>query len=97
MQFVWGLLSWVLLIYLVILLVRVGLSWVQLFSRDWRPRGAMLVIAEVTYTLTDPPVRIVRKVVPNIRIGQVQLDVSFMIVFFACSFLFQVFSVLAMR
>ena len=44
-------------LYILVLLVRVVIDWVQILARDWRPRGAALVIAEVVYSLTDPPLR----------------------------------------
>ncbi|WP_170220566.1 YggT family protein [Xylanimonas allomyrinae] len=73
-----GLVLW---IYLVCLVVRMVLDWVQYFARDWRPTGAVLVLAEVVYTLTDPPLRAVRRVIPPLRIGSVALDLGFMLVF----------------
>ncbi len=46
-----------LIVYLVLLWARIILELVQAVSRDWRPRGTMLVIAENVYTLTDPPIQ----------------------------------------
>jgi YggT family protein len=43
----------------------------------------MLVVANVVYGLTDPPLRFVRRFVPPLRLGQVQLDLGFLILFFA--------------
>ncbi|MDN5770168.1 MAG: YggT family protein, partial [Microlunatus sp.] len=31
------------------------LSWVPVLVRDWQPRGPVLVVAEVMYSITDPP------------------------------------------
>jgi YggT family protein len=70
-------------LYVLILLARVVLDLVQIFSREWRPQGAMLVVANVVYGLTDPPLRFVRRFVPPLRLGQVQLDLGFLILFFA--------------
>ncbi len=72
-------LHFVVFLYLVVLLGRLVLDWVRVFSRDWRPRGVMLVIAEGLYTLTDPPLRWLRRVIPPIRLGSVQLDLGFLI------------------
>ena len=41
----------------------------QAFSESWRPRGGMLVLAEVAYTATDPPIKAVRRVLPPLRMG----------------------------
>ncbi|MNW58116.1 YGGT family protein [compost metagenome] len=71
------------------LIGRVVFDWVQVFARDWRPRGVMLVLAEAIYTLTDPPLRALRKVIPPLTLGQVRLDLAFIVLFLAVSFLAQ--------
>ena len=74
-------LTYVLWIYLLILIARLIISWIQAFSRDWHPRGVILVIAEVVYTATDPPLRLLRRYIPTARLGTVALDLSFMVLF----------------
>jgi len=74
-----------LLIFFILLLVRLVLDWVQVFARSWRPTGFVLVIAEATYTVTDPPLRLLRRIIPPLRIGSVALDLGFMILFIACT------------
>jgi YggT family protein len=74
-------LDYVLWIYLLILIARMILSWIQVFSRDWHPTGVLLVIAEVVYTATDPPLRFLRRYIPTVRLGTVALDLSFMVLF----------------
>ena len=64
----------VLLLYFFIMWARFVLDLVQSFSRGWRPRGAVLVLAEVSYTVTDPPIRFFRRILPPLRIGPVALD-----------------------
>ena len=54
--------DWVLWIFLLVLFARMILSWVPVLVRDWEPRGPMLVVAEVIYSITDPPLRLLRKV-----------------------------------
>ena len=87
---VWDVLYLVVLVYLLLLLGRLVLDWVQVFARDWRPRGAALVVAEVVYTATDPPIRAVRRVVPPLSLGQIRLDLGFTIVVLACWILLRV-------
>lgn len=70
-------------IYWYILVARLIFEWVPAFSPTWRPRGPLLVVAEMVYSLTDPPVRLVRKVVPTVRIGSVSLDLSFLVLLIA--------------
>jgi YggT family protein len=65
--------------YFLLLIGRLVLDYVQMFARSWRPTGPVLVIAEVIYTLTDPPLRALRKVIPPLRLGTVSLDLSFLV------------------
>ena len=83
-------LTYVLWIYLLILIARLIVSWIQAFSRDWHPRGVILVIAEVVYTATDPPLRLLRRYIPTHRLGTVALDLSFMLLFLVVLVLWQV-------
>ena len=68
-------------IYLVLLLGRLILSWIQAFSRSWSPTGIVLIIAEVIFTATDPPLRLLRRFIPTLRLGTVALDLSFMVLY----------------
>jgi YggT family protein len=81
---------YVLSVYLLLLIGRLILSWVQAYARDWRPRGALLVIAETVYTATDPPLRLLRRYIPTLRLGTVALDLSFMLLFLVVLVLWQV-------
>ncbi|HMH90666.1 MAG TPA: YggT family protein [Streptosporangiaceae bacterium] len=83
-------LFWVLSVFLLLLIGRLILSWVQAFARDWRPRGVVLVIAEVVFTATDPPLRFLRRYIPTLRLGTVALDLSFMLLFLVVLVLWQV-------
>lgn len=74
-------LTYVLWFYLLLLIARMIISWIQAFSRDWHPTGIILVIAEVVYTATDPPLRLLRRYIPSVRLGTVALDLSFMVLF----------------
>ena len=74
-----SLLAGLLNIYGLIVIGRLILDYVKLFSRDWRPTGIILVIAELLFTLTDPPLNVIRKYVPMVRLGSVSLDISFIV------------------
>jgi YggT family protein len=74
-------------IFFIILVGRLVIDWIQVFARDWRPRGAVLVVAEGIYSATDPPLRALRRVIPPLRIGQVQLDLAFIVLFLMVSLL----------
>ena len=75
-------LYYVLWIYLLMLIGRMIITWVQAFSRTWAPRGFLLVVAEGIFTATDPPLRFLRRYIPPLRLGSVALDLSFMVLFF---------------
>lgn len=77
-------LSLVVWLYLLVLLVRLVFDWIQVFARDWRPRGVVLVVAEAVYTVTDPPLRALRKVIPPLSLGSVRLDLAFMVLMMLC-------------
>ncbi len=74
-------LRWLVLAFLLLLIGRLVLDWIQVFARDWRPRGPVLVVAEVIYTVTDPPLKLLRRLIPPLRLGSVQLDLAFFILF----------------
>jgi len=74
-----------LLLFFILLLVRLVLDWVMVFARSWRPTGVALVVAEATYTVTDPPLRLLRRVIPPLRIGAISLDLAFMVLFLLCT------------
>jgi YggT family protein len=83
-------LVYVLYLYLLLLIIRLIMSWIQTFSRDWHPTGIVLVVAEVVYTATDPPLRFLRRYIPSLRLGTVALDLSFMVLFLVILVLVQV-------
>ena len=73
----------ILWLFFVLLIARLVLEYVQMFARSWRPRGVLLLLAEVTYTVTDPPLRALRKVIPPLRLGGIALDLSFLVLIIA--------------
>ncbi len=81
MKLVFGLLWFLTFLFLIALIGRMALDWIQVFARQWRPRGPVLVAAEGVYSVTDPPLRTLRRVIPPLRLGQVQLDLAFTLLF----------------
>ncbi len=63
-----------------LLWVRFIVDWVQVFARSWEPRGVLLVLLEIVYSITDPPINALRRVIKPIRIGNFALDLSFILV-----------------
>ncbi|GAB2871044.1 YggT family protein [Streptomyces hainanensis] len=62
-----------------LLLFRLVMDYVFMFARAWQPGKAMVVALEATYTVTDPPLKALRKVIPPLRFGGVALDLSFFV------------------
>lgn len=78
-------LGFLLFLYFIVLLARLVFDWVQVFARDWKPTGLVLVIAEGVYTLTDPPLKALRRVIPPLRLGGIALDLGFLVLIFGVS------------
>ncbi|GAA3976025.1 YggT family protein [Thermobifida alba] len=83
-------LIFVLYLFLFALIGRLVFDLVQMYARSWRPAGLVLVLAETVYTVTDPPLKFLRRFIKPIRLGSVALDLSFMILFLVVSILLQV-------
>jgi YggT family protein len=83
---------YLLLLFFLLMWARFVLDLAQSFSRGWRPRGAVLVLAEIAYTVTDPPIRAVRKVLPPVRLGSVALDFGWSLIMLAVIILMSVTS-----
>ena len=90
MQYLRVALTYALTIYLVLLIGRMIFGWVQVFAREWRPKGIVLVLAEAIYTVTDPPLKFLRRFIPPLRIGMVAMDLSFMVLIIVILILLEV-------
>jgi len=74
----------VLVAFFLVMWVRLVFDWIRALQPDWRPRGPALVVAEAAYWITDPPLRVVRKVIPPIRIGGARVEFSWSVVMLVC-------------
>lgn len=79
-----GILNLALVLYVLILLARLILDWIPFFNREWRPRGAGLVVAEIIYTVTDPPIKLFRRFIPPLRVGAIAIDFGFALTMLIC-------------
>jgi YggT family protein len=68
-------------IYLLILIGRLIIDMLQSYSRSWSPSGPLARVAEIVFTLTDPPLRFLRRYIRPLRIGNVGLDLSYILLF----------------
>ena len=87
-----SILDFLLYIFFALLIGRLILDWIQVFARDWRPRGVMLVIAETVYSVTDPPLKALRKVIPPLTLGAIRVDLAFLVLMLGVSILMGVIS-----
>ncbi|MFY9915623.1 MAG: YggT family protein [Nocardioidaceae bacterium] len=74
----------VLWLYILLILSRLVAEWVQMFARSWSPRGPVLVLMELIYSSTDPPIKLFRRFVPPLRLGGMSLDLSVIFVLLVC-------------
>lgn len=92
MALLFQLVGFALFLFWLLLIARIVVEFIRSFSRDWHPRGATVVVLEVIMTATDPPVRLLRRVIPQLTIGAVRLDFSIMVLlllaFLAMNFFF---------
>jgi YggT family protein len=74
-------LSLLLWLFLLLLIARLVMDYVFLFARSYEPRGLMVVMLEVVYSVTDPPLKFFRRFIPPLRLGGIALDLSFLVLF----------------
>jgi YggT family protein len=60
------------------LICRLVLDWIQVLAREWHPHGPVLVFAEAIYTVTDPPLKFLRRLIPPLSLGTIRLDMAFL-------------------
>ena len=78
-------LLFVLNLFFATLICRLVLDWIQVLAREWRPRGPILVLAEGVYTVTDPPLKFLRRLIPPLSLGSIRLDLAFLVLILAVS------------
>lgn len=88
-------LYYALFIFFILMWARFVVDMVQVINRSWRPRGVVLVLVELTYTITDPPLKLVRRVIPPLRVGAVAFDLAWTVVLLLVIVLMSVASSLA--
>lgn len=76
-----GILYLALSILQILLLMRIVLDVTESFARHWRPKGIALVVATMIVTITDPPLRWLRRRIKPLDLGGLRLDLSFIVLF----------------
>ena len=87
MNLVWQVVYFLLLLFWLFLLARVVIELIKAFAREWKPTGAVVVALEVVFTVTDPPVKFLRRLIPPIPLGAIRLDLSILILLIGTSIL----------
>jgi YggT family protein len=85
----------VLLVFFILLIARLIFDYVMMFARSWRPSGVTAVGLEVVYSVTDPPLKALRRVIPPLRLGNFSIDLGFMVLLFVVYLLMNVVSAAA--
>jgi YggT family protein len=78
-------LIFVVYLFFAALICRLVLDWIQVLAREWRPRGPVLVLAEGIYTVTDPPLKFLRRLIPPLSLGTIRLDLAFLVLMLGVS------------
>jgi YggT family protein len=68
---------------IVLLIVRFVMDWVMLLNRNYRPTGLAAAALEIAYSVTDPPMKALRRVLPPLPLGRMSLDLSFLVLWVA--------------
>jgi YggT family protein len=79
-----------LFVFWLLLIGRIIIEFIRTFARDWRPTGFVVVVLEAIFTVTDPPIKLLRRLIPSISLGGVRLDLSIMVLLFIVFVLMQV-------
>lgn len=82
-----GIIATALTVFLVLLFARLVFEYVFLLARNFKPSGFVAVLLEVIYSATDPPLKLLRRVLPPLRIGGISLDLGFLVLFIVVSIL----------
>jgi YggT family protein len=66
----------VLYLFWLTLMARFVLSFVLSFGRRWHPGRVAAASLEMVWSVTDPPLKALRRMIPPLRIGTVSVDLS---------------------
>jgi YggT family protein len=72
----WQVVYLLLYLFLLTLLARFVLGWVLQFGRRWHPGRGAAAALESVWSVTDPPLKALRRVIPPLRIGTVSVDLA---------------------
>jgi YggT family protein len=70
-------------LFKILLLGRLVADYVLMFSRRWQPGRGAAATLEIVWSATDPPLRALRRLIPPLRLGNINLDLGFLLLFLA--------------
>jgi YggT family protein len=65
---------WALQVYFYALIGRLILDLLISFRPEFRPRGILMPLSEIILTVTDPPLKFLRRFIKPVRLGAILLD-----------------------
>ncbi|MEN3361294.1 MAG: YggT family protein [Mycobacteriales bacterium] len=86
----WQIIAFALLLFFILLIARLVFEYVMMFARSWRPNGVVAAGLEVVYSVTDPPLKALRRLIPPLRLGNFSIDLGFMVLLFVVLILLRV-------
>lgn len=66
-------------VFIALLIVRFVMDWIMVLSRNYRPSGVAAAALEIAYSVTDPPMKALRRVIPPLPLGRISFDLSFLV------------------
>ncbi|MDT0261303.1 YggT family protein [Jatrophihabitans lederbergiae] len=75
----WAAVGLALLIFYLLVIARLIVETTRSFARSWRPAGIAAVSLEVVYVVTDPPMKLLRRLIPPLRLGGISFDMSVLV------------------
>mgnify|MGYP003508079452 CR=1 FL=1 len=60
-----GVLSTLIWLFLLLLIARMIIGLIMVFARDFQPTGALVIIFEFVMSVTDPPLKALRRIIPS--------------------------------
>ncbi len=83
MTLFWAVIAYALYVYVLVVLARFVVEATRQFARSWRPAGVAAIGVELVYVATDPPLKLLRRLIPPVQLGAVSLDLSIIILLLA--------------
>ncbi len=73
-------LFYIITLYTAVMWARLIIDWAMVLAPRWRPRGVLLVLVDAVFRLTDPPLKLLRKWIRPLQVGNIALDLSWLVV-----------------